>query len=257
MTFFILYGDKRQLYLAEMLRREGHSVTHITGDGDGAREAPGRLCDAVILPIPASRDGLHITGSELLLSEVCARLSPTCLLLGGRLPKACHSLVGDYLSDESFTLGNADLTAEGTLRLLYENTEKALSETAVTILGYGRIAKLLLLRLRVLTRRVTVVARRPEARTEAALLGADALPFGSFLPRADVVINTVPPPFSVPPVGDALLIDLAGLPADSFPAAGERLLPAPALPGRFFPVSAARILYDTTLRFLERRLDPL
>ncbi len=245
LKLLIFFGGAREARLALLFRRAGHAVIHYTASS----AIPGALpaADAAILPTPVSRDGVRVTGGDCPLSELLSRLPPTLPVVGGRLPAALLSRrKHDCLLDESFALRNADLTAEGVLRLFYEHTETALSETDAVVLGYGRIGELLSRRLSLLARSVTVVARRAESRTRATLNGARALPFGSFLPPHSLLVNTVPPPF-VPPVPEegTLALDLAGA-----ATADMGYIDAAALPGRFFPASSAEILYETALRFL-------
>ena len=47
----------------------------------------------------------------------------------------------NYLSDESFSIKNAKLTAEGVLALILTYTEKSITELKVLFLGGGRITK--------------------------------------------------------------------------------------------------------------------
>ncbi len=244
MHVLIFFGDRRQELLCDFFRRDGHRVSYYRSKEELLCGLP--AADAAILPIPVSRDGMHVTGSDCTLSELVSYLPPDIPILGGRLPPAlCKGRHHDLLLDESFTLRNASLTAEGVLRLFYEHMQTALAEADVLIYGYGRIAEALTLRLKNLCRSVTVLARREESRTRAMLHGARALPFASFLPPHTVAVNTVPPPFAPPESECMLAVDLAGTPKE-----GSRFLAAPGLPGRFFPISAARILYETARGFL-------
>ena len=255
MKLCLIGGDRRLLYLCELLKKAKHTVYYA-----GAREhalSPQLerailASDAVILPTPMSRDGVYITGTNLKIEVLLSILPEGSAVFGGRLDPRLENGVRpliDYLLDEPFTLRNALLTAEGVLRMVYEETETALCDLSFLIYGYGRIATFLTSRLLALGADVTVVARRASARKEAKALGAMAIDFSDTPPVADYAVNTVPHPFvfsALPPV--KTVIDLAVLPKEAFPEGLARVISAPALPGKYFPRSAAKILFDTTVQ---------
>ena len=258
MTVTIIGGDRRQHLLEEILREKGFTVggyfdeTHSMTSSALARRLA--VSDAVILPIPATRDGKTVAGTALSIDSMLPHIKRGAYLFGGRLPDAVKRedlMLIDYLCDESFTQENAALTAEGVLRLLYENTDRALSDTHILILGFGRIGSHLTHRLLKLGARVTVVARRRESRTLATMCGAVALDFDQALPPADFAVNTVPPPITLPmPAAPLPLIELAGLPKETVPTA-YAYISAPSLPGKMFPYSAANRIAAVTLRYLK------
>ena len=255
MKLCLIGGDRRLLFLCEHLKEASHTVYYI-GDGENALtphlERAVSECDALILPTPMSRDGVFLSGSNLKIETLIAMLPEKTAVFGGRLDPRLHNGVRpliDYFSDEAFTLRNALLTAEGVLRMVYESSEAAISDLSFLLYGYGRISTFLTSRLLALGARVTVVARKDSARKAAKALGAMAIDFSETPPEANYAVNTVPHPFafsSLPPA--KTLIDLAVLPKEAFPSGEAEVVSAPALPGKFFPKSAAKILYDTTIR---------
>lgn len=251
MNFAVLFGDRRFRLLAAELQRRGHTVVDFAeGSEDRLQCAVLSDIDVCLLPIPVTRQDDRITGSRYPVADVPARFSERVWFFGGNPPPIFpKSRSFNYLTNEKFTLRNAALTAEGCLRLLLENTEKSLSETSVQIWGYGRIGRYLVSLLLPICRSVTVVARRKEARVEARKEGAVAVPFQASLPFADVCLNTVPPPFRPTVITAPLFLDLAGVITADLPES-TRVIPAPGLPGRFFPFSAANILCDTILETL-------
>ena len=130
--------------------------------------------------------------------------------------------------------------------------------------GYkpNRAGKALAARLRGLFAHVTVAARKPEDRALAAALGCTPEtvcldPRG--LAQYDCIFSTVPAPvFRAEHLAamrpDCLIIDLAsspgGLPADTAPFDAPVYLPAPGLPGKTAPATAAALLYDHILAAL-------
>lgn len=257
MRFCVIGGDRRLIYLSDLLKKASHTV-YYAGVKEGIASPllvkALALSDACILPVPLSRDGETLTGSTLTIRALLPLLPDGITVFGGRVPDVFYNgkrVVVDYLKDEPCTLRNALLTAEGVLRLIYERTETAFCDLSFLIYGYGRIATFLTNRLLALGSHVTVVARREEARAAARRAGASAISFREKTPVSSYVINTVPSPFSFPEMPQAkTLIDLAGLPPVAFAngRGAESVLAAPGLPGKYFPRSAAKILYETTLR---------
>lgn len=165
--FGILGGDRRQLYLARSLREDGHPVSLCGLErGEGAEGFPqlspeelGQLCQVVLLPLPATRDGITLNAplarAPILLDSGLAQNLKGCTVLGGmagRLRK-CSPLwetlpVMDYYAREELTLGNAFLTAEGAVALAVEHSPGALGGSRCLVAGFGRIGKALCLALR-------------------------------------------------------------------------------------------------------------
>lgn len=176
---------------------------------------------AVILPIPASRDGdalfapfhggehdpeekISLCGDLL---PALRRLAPRAELLCGMPPdalaegaeKAGIRLI-DYGRDEEFLLENARLTAEGMLPLLEKQLKTPLSERdSALVAGYGRVGKAAAKVLAERGVKVTVLCRSEKAAEEAKKAGHGVLSFrdlpaGGVLPDAALLCNTVPVP---------------------------------------------------------------
>lgn len=94
-----------------------------------------------------------------------------------------------------FAVGNAALTAEGALELMMAESERALWGSRVLVTGWGRIGKILSLRLSALGARVTVAARHSGDRAMAAALGLSGVELGALegeMGDFDFIVNTVP-----------------------------------------------------------------
>ena len=275
-TLALVGGDARQKYLLSELNRRGYA-TRAYGLGDGSQTLPFVTdnAEAVILPVPATRDGVHIPTPlapdlDCTFEKLLHYLSPRVHLLGGMFPKdwkaetdARGIRVTDYFSDETLKLRNALPTAEGAIRLAMETLPVTLFGTRVAVIGYGRIGSLLTERLAALGARVTVFARSPVARAEASFHGADteSAEAGKICPPPDcrAVFNTVPfrlidsENLRAFPRG-CVLMELASAPGGFDPEAakeaGLSVIEAPGLPGRFYPESAGAILADAVCAIL-------
>ena len=303
--FAVIGGDGRMTHVCERLSAEGHAVS-LLGCGNecfspcrGAGEI--RACttldkavdgvDAVILPLPASRDGVTVncprdgacTVQLATLTELLVR-SPRLILLGGKLPEAFRAAVQtlgvadrvvDYYENEVLLLRNAYVTAEAAVMTAMEHTDRILRGAAVAVLGYGRIGKYLARLLCTMGAEVTVCARREESLFEAAAEGCHPLlisesdPMGGLSPLCrdhPILFNTVPAHIlprdllmSLRP--DTLLIDLASAPfgvsdthvREATAKNGLRYLRAPSLPGSYAPRDAGRAIAECILGTLAQR----
>ncbi len=246
MKITLLGGDRRIDILGELLRADGHSVMRTRSLEAAA--AP----DALILPVPVSRDGEAVLLSDTPLAAV-GELPDGLPLLGGALPPslAARRNAFDFLRDEETVVENARLTAFAALSVLLSEPPSLLDVRPVVILGFGRIARKLAMLLLALGVTPTVLARRESARSAAAALGARTAEFSFPVTGAPVLaVNTAPSPVTLPtlPKG-SVLFDLAGLSLSDRPQNVD-VRPLPGLPGKYYPESAARQLYFAAKRFL-------
>ncbi len=279
----VLGGDERQLVMLQELEKLGWQAAawglgkeHSESDWKNAVEH----ADAVILPLPASADGVRIrcpldAGASLRFSVLLERLRPGVRLLGGKLPplwreaaEARRLVVEDYLNSETLQMRNALPTAEGAILLALQELPVTLYGLPVAVIGYGRIGSLLAGKLNALGASVTVCARRERDLVHAELHGLHSmricgegehstlcgLPDG-----CRMVFNTVPCRILSEPVlahlpKSCVLMELASAPGGFDPLCAERLglrwLLASALPGRYFPESAGKILAQTLSELL-------
>ena len=247
MTIGFLGGDRRMEIAADFLRKAGQAVRVNTGSAP--REDFFTSLDALVLPYPATRDGVHITATAIPFASL--PLSRGTHLFGGRLPAAWREgrVSFDAEEDEAFLQRNAYLTAAAGVSTALRATERAFFGVSAAVVGYGRIGKEAAKMLRALGADTAVYVRRQAAREEAARDGFRAylLEETERLP-AGVVLATVPAPapnlthLSVK--GDALVYDLGGgLPATLPGENGESVLTVPlrAAPGVFAPLAAGEL----------------
>ena len=275
----ILGGDLRQVYLARLLSEDGWKV--ITwglekGGGDGGAPLDqAREGDILLLPMPVCRNGmlhLPLTDTELEAERLWARLRYDQLLLGGMTGDLSRRLMADYgltLLDyydrEETQVANAVPTAEGALQLAMESTDRTLHGSRCLIIGYGRIGRLLADRLLALGAEVTVSARKYGDLAWIEAWGYRGVQTGALtgqLDRFDLIFNTAP---ALILDGtrlretreDCVIIDLASAPGGVDLEAAKRLsrraIPAPGLPGKVAPRTAAAAIRDSVYHILEER----
>ncbi len=284
MKFAVIGGDKRSVLLCSLLWRDRHRVHSFALEkAELPAEIPKSGClqscvygaDCVILPTPAEKNGLinsPFASQPLRAEELLVNLWPGQLLMGGKLSRELSMgalsqglQTADIMQRRGFTVGNAALTAEGAVEKLMASSPRSLWGSSVLVTGWGRIAKILSLRLFALGARVTVAARKEGDRAMARALGLEALDFPE-LPEAlgnfDFIVNTVPEQvLGEAELGrirrDALLLELASAPGGFEPHRAEELgltaLAAPGLPGLCAPYTAAELMRDCIYSIIRER----
>ncbi len=269
-------GDRRNRYLREYLSQKGFSTY---GFAQNPGEPLSALWEAlqmpyvaVILPLPATKDGVHVHtplwDGTLPFASFRGKLRPGTKVLGGKLPKPLsEQFLADgipYMDyyDEQVIVRNAELTALGVLRVLGEHRDLQPDALRFVVTGFGRVAKATVREIQARGGAVRVAARSPLAQSAAAECGAAPVPLSAFQEDPtgfDVLVNTVPAQLfgkaalaKMP--ADALLIDVAsapfGLDFDAAAALGLHAVKAQSLPGKYFPREAAQILGEKIQRLL-------
>ena len=225
---------------------------------------------AVILPLPATVDGEHITmpfSDRLIRNEDVIRMAAergVRLIAGGRLGNIAktaeeHGIeTFDYFDREDFAVANAVPTAEGAIAIAMNELPVTIDGASVLVVGYGRIGKLLAAKLKALGANVTASARRDDDIAWIKANGMNSARTGDLAGtigqiRPDVIFTTVPHTVigkrELEVCGDAMIIDLASKPGGVDIAAagslGKRVIWALSLPGKTSPMTAGRIIADT------------
>lgn len=277
-SVLILGGDRRQPAMADAFEKAGFRVQTF-----GLQDRPGlaaqalpeaaAAADAVILPLPCSKDETHIfgpAGMDLPVERVAALCRPPQLLLGGMLTPAVAARLArsgcrvlDYYKREEIVVRNLVPTVQGLLKLLLQEIDYTLWGSRCAVLGYGRLGRAGARMLTALGARVTVCARSAAASALAEIEGCDACDFPALpavMPALDFIINTVPAPV----LGAAelqaarpgcLILDAASAPFGTDFAAAERCglraLQCGGLPAKTAPQSAGVILAQGILHLWE------
>lgn len=280
MILLVLGGDNRQRYLAKLLEEDGHTVL-LWGLGqkqEAALECAG-IADCVILPLPVSRDGIHLhlplTSETLTLEELWTVLGKG-IVCGGSVSEPMRAAAKehgvellDYFDWEEVQVENAVSTAEGALQTAMAAMDTTIHGAHSLVLGHGRIGKILAHHLRALGAQVTVAARRRSERSWAEAFGCRACSMEELdqvLGSCELIFNTVPSPLlrsvqlkQLRPT--CLVIELASVPGGVDLAAAEtlglRVITARGLPGKAAPLSAAAVLRDSIYHILKERGEPI
>lgn len=294
----LLGGDTRQISVAEELSEAGF-LAEVWGiepafcrnSSVSLRDSWEKVvdgCDVLILPLPASTDGIRVNCpllnkfSEVKLSKIFDLLSPHTLILGGRLSPRVKELITergfrflDYFSREELQIKNAVPTAEGAISLAMNEMSVTISDSRCAVVGFGRIGKILSGKLKALNANVTVAARKMSDLAMAQSMGCQVLPISieneknsltELTAGYHVIFNTVPAWVIDKQVLDSmspqtLIIDLASAPGGVDIAAakerGVKVIWALSLPGKYAPTTAGKIIAQTICQMLrEEGIEP-
>lgn len=273
MDFAVIGGDMRQAKLAEFFAADGNSVGIY---GLGNLEIQGvkvfsSLEEAlkaryVVLPLPATEANILNTPMCNESIKICDLFSMTepgkTIFLGkatGEIWESAQNArihIVDYFDREELVVRNAATTAEGAIQILMEELTVALWDTRCLVMGFGRIGKLLALKLRALGARVTVSARKF---SDFAWIEACGYEYAAhqelekILGDFDVIVNTIPARVLDEEKirllkEDCLCLDLASKPGGiDFAAAAKLNVKAIwtlSLPGRVAPVTSGAVIKD-------------
>lgn len=212
---------------------------------------------APLCPVPVS------------ISQLLKKFSPNQLIFGGKIGNGIHAeatkhglLLRDYLLRDELAIANCVPTAEGAVQLAMESLPITIQGSRVLIAGFGRVGQCTAQRFKALGAQVSICARAPAQLALAENMGCRAIPLArlkEFDDDYDLIINTVPSPIfthsTLKHTTAPLLLELAsppgGFDSDAVRTLGLTLIPAPGLPGKVAPVTAARIIQKTIYRMLE------
>ena len=269
-TFAVIGGDRRSFYAAKRLGEYGFQ-TKLFGLKNEKTYRPSEEieADAVLLPVPLSRDGIRLFAPEsredILISDVLASVSENALIFAGGVSRIEDKRITDYAKREDFALMNAVPTAEGALMLALQNGKITVCGMSVAVIGFGKVASAVAKLFSAVGADITVFARKEQARAEAHILGYTAKPISELSECAglySLIVNTVPAHIFDMNIllrirKDALLMELAsapfGLNFEEAEALGVRTLLASGLPGKHFPQTAGYAVAETVLNVLREK----
>lgn len=224
---------------------------------------PPSLNRVVLLPVPTSRDKVHLSGTDKLLGEIFSDVGEGDFVAGYGIDKGAKNamrsrgaLVYDALEDEKFLSENAEETAIGALGYIISTTNTAPRDTRFTIVGYGRIGSRILRYLLFLGARVKVYSGREEVCLELGKSGVNAeyLERGAPIPTADtdIIINTAPADLSASFENGKLpsglrVIELAS--GENFKGV-EGIERLPGIPDKSLGKSAGRTYYGRIMNYI-------
>ena len=266
---YFLGLDKRSIYLKELYEeeiekkkdKEEYIITDVLEEAD-----------VVILPIPFTKDRVHILGEGIEILPFIKKCTGK-LVIGGALSaftdefKASNVECIDLMEQDSIALLNAIPTAEGAIAKAMEYTDIVLHKSNVLVLGFGRVGKILAHKLKGLDANVFCEARKKKDLAHANALGYNVVKLeelDNVLGNIDIIFSTIPKEILNEDYlkllkKDAVIIDLASSPGSvDYMAARKYNIDAHlelGLPSKVAPKSAAIYLKEEIDSILEDRFN--
>ena len=159
------------------------------------------------------------------------------------------------MDDEEFVVDNAILTAENFLPLLIEHTKSSIYDEDILILGGGRVAKSLWALFHKMGVKFTACMRNEEQLCLSKIFTNSAFNLSELKKRAkeySVIINTIPSKLFDKTEkfrSESVIFELSSTPC--IEEGVVTFIPCSALPGKYAPKSAGKILYESIKRRLK------
>ncbi|MCR4616405.1 MAG: dipicolinate synthase subunit DpsA [Clostridiales bacterium] len=284
-NLLLIGGDMRQVYMAKYLNDKGFSARIYNFDLlDGWDELKAKdedlhriVCEngqAVILPLPVSRDGKTVNsqyGSMPITPELLfSSLNQDSAVFAGMMMNTWKSdffrrgiKVYDYFEREELAIKNAVPTAQGIIKIAIDNMVVTLHGSRCLVIGYGKTAKAAARALSGLGAVVTIAARKRSDIASAEMEGYGTVYISELETRAnifDLLVNTVPAQIINEAVlnslnKDCLIIDIASAPygvdIKAAEGSGFKVIVPGSLPGKTAPKTAGIIIADVILSILK------
>ena len=279
----VVGGDLRIVKLIEMLDKDGYKV--FTYGLENSEELLNlesvEMCptleDAVnnskiiVGPIPLSSDRKRLSTpfgrNNVELSEFVECLKDKYLIAGNINIKEELEENGvqytDLLKREEFSVLNTIATAEGTIQIAMEETQRTVHGSNVLVMGFGRIGKVLAKMLDGIGAKVYCEARKNEDISWIKAYGYNPVHLNDLndhLNKFDIVINTIP--FQILDSErldlikkETIIIDLASNPGGVDRKAardrGIKVIWALSLPAKVAPLTSAEFIKETLYHVLK------
>lgn len=281
----VVGGDLRIVKLVELLASDGYKVyTYGLENAESlmnnenvvmadTMEEATNMTKIVVGPIPLTSDRVHLTtpfsSKKTLLEDFVKVLEGKRLIAGNIIEDVRQKLeimeipYTDLLRREEFIVLNTISTAEGTLQIAMNETQRTVHGSNVLVMGFGRVGKVLAKMLDGIGAKVSCEARKNEDISWIKAYGYNAIHLNELnnnLNKFDIIINTIPFQILDGPrldlvKKDCVIIDLASNPGGvDRKAARERNLKAIwalSIPGNAAPITAAEFIKETIYHILK------
>ena len=279
----VVGGDLRTVKLIEMLDNDGYKV--YTYGLENSEEVLNmervELCPTleeavsaskvVVGPIPLSSDrkrlSMPFARNNVELGDFVSALKGKYLIAGNIGIKEELDANGiqftDLLKREEFSVLNTIATAEGTIQIAMEETQRTIHGSNVLVMGFGRIGKVLAKMLDGIGAKVYCEARKNEDISWIKAYGYNPIHLNDLnenLGKFDIIINTIP--FQILDEErlnlvkkESIIIDLASNPGGVDRRAARennlKVIWALSLPAKVAPLTSAEFIKETIYHVLK------
>lgn len=273
-SFLFAGGDERQLYAADKLKKMGYETAAAGFEKySGAvpykaeRAENAYLYDAVVLPLPLTRDGENINApfseNKISIKSLSEFVGKGRNVFGGKMSDDIKKLfsenkIYDCYSREDFQLLNAVPTAEGIAEIALSELPITVNGATIVVFGFGRTGKAIGELFKAMGADVIIGARRASVLAEAEKRGFKTVNISDDFDipeKIRMAVNTVPAEIlsekHLKQLKGCLYAEAASAPygtdLEKARAAGVNVILASGLPGKIAPESAGEIIAKTII----------
>lgn len=275
----VVGGDLRIVKLIGMLTKDGYTIyTYGLEQSEELLNSENvEMCPTVeeaisaskvvIGPIPVTSDrrnlSMPFSNVKLPVDEFISKLSCKAFIAGTvseeqkKVLEEKNVKYVDVLKREEFTVLNTIATAEGTLQIAMEETQRTVHGSKVLVMGFGRIGKVLAKMLDGIGAKVYCEARKNEDISWIKAYGYEPIHLNDLnenLGEFDIIVNTIP--FQILDSKrldlvkkDVVLIDVASNPGGIDRKAAKekdlKVIWALSLPAKVAPLTSAIYIKET------------
>lgn len=280
----IIGGDSRIIQLAKMYAEDGKEVFVYGQQSElnilknikncSSLQEAVQNSEIVISSIPFSKDGINVFApfcNENIKTLELANILKNKKFFAGSIPEIFYNQTSknnveiyDLMKEEDLTILNTIATAEGAISDIILNTSHNIHGSKILVLGFGRVSKVLAVKLKNLNAEVTCAARKDKDYAWMEVLGFNCLNINKLdgnLNSFDVIINTVPQMILDENKlsfvkEDVFILDLAskpgGVDGQKCKQLGLNFKWSLAIPGKVAPVTSAIYIKNTIDKILKK-----
>ena len=269
----IIGGDLRIVYLAKMLTKENYKI-HVFGlenskeineDNDikkcNSLEEALEKSNIIVSAIPFSKEGIKLnmplSNNKISVEEFISKAKSKTLIAGNINSNVEENMkIIDLMKIEELVVYNTIATAEGTIQIAMEETNKTIYNSNVLVLGFGRVGKTVAERFNEIKANVFCEARKKEDIAWIKTYGYNSIELKELkqsIHKFDIIINTIPAKIINEEElklikKDCLIIDLAsnpgGIDFEKAKEYGIKIIHALGLPGKVAPYTSAEFIKE-------------
>lgn len=262
-------GDKRQKYLIDYLRKQ-HIVEEIKDELSLFYEINDKKYNCLVLPVRGLKNEFVIDGTDIKLTENYLKLMSNKIIFTGLINSALRKNCSKY-NVELYSYLNNDLaiknnyiTVEGIIEAIAKNSHKAIFNSNILIIGYGKLGQISAKVLKNMKADITISARNNKDLLSAKINEYKTIKNNqllNYIDKYDFIINTVP--YRLISVNNIiklkdkenLIIDVAsepfGLDHDIAKLNSVKTLKLPGIPGKTAPKTSGDLIGEVIDKYLK------
>ncbi len=268
MNILVIGGDKRNVYLSELLKEKGDNVYSI-GLNDSEKYGIEECIyesNYIVVPTPFSVDGTNVympLCDKRISLEYFFKLVKNKKIFGGNFSEKQNQIlldnkneVYDFLKNKEFALNNVIPTVEGVIEIILKNINYTIDRSNIAIIGFGKIGKRAAVVLKSLGANIFCNDVSEEEVANIQFSGYNVIKSLRTKNNFDIILNTVPAKV----IGKeelsymdkkALIVDVASMPGGiDFKYAeenGYNVIHALGIPGKKAPLTVAKNMLNIVL----------